>query len=101
MPLAILVRSAAQTDPPRLLVRDRCVSDHVQSTSGKLSISPARVASVAARLGAGVKTEWDLSKLKSRCRSVTALSITQRGFSTGVELSGPSQVLENVGLFRK
>ena len=51
MPLAILVRSAAQTDPPRgrLLVRDRCVSDHVQSTSGKLSISPARVARVAAR----------------------------------------------------
>ena len=27
VPLAILVRSAAQTDPPRLLVRDRCVSD--------------------------------------------------------------------------
>ena len=55
----------------------------------------------ASRLGAGVKTAWDLSKLKSGCRSVTALSITQRGSFTGVELSGPSQVLENVGLFRK
>ena len=58
---------AVRTDPPRLLVRDRCVSDHVQSTSGELSISPARVESPASRLGAGVKTAWDLSKLKSRC----------------------------------
>ena len=57
--------------------------------------------SLASRLGAGVNTAWDLSKLKSRCRSVTALSIKQRGFFSGVELSGPSQVLENVELFRK
>ena len=38
---------------------------------------------------------------ESHCRSVTALSITQRGCFRVVEFSGPSQVLENVGLFRK
>ena len=41
MPLAILVRSAAQRDPPRLLVRDRCVSDHVQSNSGNITFDLA------------------------------------------------------------
>ena len=42
--------------------RDRCVSDHVQSTSGRRRGSPA------SRLGARVKikTAWDLSKLKRR-----------------------------------
>ena len=49
MPLAILVGGANGPAPARLLVRDRCVSDHVQSTSGELSISPARVASIATR----------------------------------------------------
>ena len=50
MPLAILVGVAdGSATTQRLLVRDRCVSDHVQSTSGELSISPARVACVAAR----------------------------------------------------
>ena len=55
----------------------------------------------AASRGDRVKTAWDHSKLKSRCRSVTALSITQRGFFTGFEHSGPGQVLENVGIKRK
>ena len=47
-----------------------------------------------------LKLKLKLSKLKSRCRSATALSIIPGRFFTDVELeySGPSQVLENVGL---
>ena len=43
-----------RTDPPRLLVRDRWVSDHVQSLP--LNFRSRWRESLASRLGAGVKT---------------------------------------------
>ena len=80
----------------------RCVSDHVQSTSGQRSIDlPAPAGTVELPHGRA-RVKADLSKLKSRRRSVTACrSIMQKGFFAGVERSGLSQGFENAGLFRE
>ena len=85
-------RYAVRKDPPRLLQRFNGWRSICVGSRAKHFRSIFDLESLASWLG---------SRRPSPCRSLTALSITQRGFFTGVEHSGPSQVLENVGLIRK